>query len=176
MPFRYLPSLANLTVIAAMATGAQAQDLGQCPITSVVFQDQTGQQTFQPSDVAFDLFFLCDGEITEATEFGPRQGCRGPYGDYALIGSFYDAARSLDLHIVANFHVLPAAPCCGWEVQTISSLEPISEGLTRLPRAFVPRLEDWPDTTIGPVLDTPASNDGFGALFIELTPVSCRVE
>jgi len=98
-------------MLAHVATAAASADMRTCRLDALSFVDPWTGSRFDVERVGESRYFVCESGLVESSEIESPPNCQGPYGSLFLEGQYDDG-----VHAVAHWYVIPAAPCCGWEV------------------------------------------------------------
>ena len=120
-------------------TPTKSIDIRQCPLDTVTFTDPWAGGEFVVNRVGEDYEYLCPDEGVVKEKLSNE--CRGPLGGLILDGHYNDR------HVWAIYYMLPAAPCCGWNV-TVPDLG--DSAVRWLKGEEVPMLGDKPFLNIDP--------------------------
>lgn len=117
----------SLPIAVTLAGPAVAADMRDCPMDALTFIDPWFEERFEVNAVGADERLMCDGEFIPAAAAANPDSCDGPFGYTFLFGHFSSAAPfAADTPddpkaALAVWSVLPAAPCCDWELFPVNA-------------------------------------------------------
>lgn len=137
MRYGKLKPLAFL-IVCFCSFGAQAKtiDIRDCSLEGLTFVDPWAGGSFTVRKVGTAYAYNCPEGVVV-----PNDECRGPYGDLVLEGDYRENSNDGPVTKSAIWSVIPAVPCCGWNVLQGAYL-PSEKGFAWLTGSAVPKLAD----------------------------------